>query len=289
MAQCTIEALLTATSQIRIGNAGMHTTLVLERSVRGTVVRRDRLAYDTRFAATVAGKAEPVGHVFLVVAGLSTPTVGEAIQCPFGVVLADDEIERLGATSRTFRTDGDQVHVIHLRYHREDIAAPIGMAAGPLRLPAGFWDSAHRVMEQPTAIGDLFDALASAGVTRPAVRIHEEPERYRRLWDALRPLYETYGGTVSLKQLAGSLEMSMRQVGRDAKDLANTFGVGNGFRDALLVLRLRVAVLLLSGPEATVGEVATLVGYGSAIAMARAFRDAKLPPPSAVQAAVRSE
>ncbi len=281
--------MLTATSEIRIGNAGMHTTLVLERSVRGTVVRRDRLAYDTRFAATVAGKAEPVGHVFLIVAGRYAPAVGEAIEGPVGLVLADDEIERLGPNSRTFRTDGERVHVIHLRYSREDIAASVGMAAGRLALPDSFWDLALHVMDQPTAIGEVFDALASVGVTRPAVRIHEEPERYRRLWGALRPLYETYGGTVSLKQLAGSLEMSMRQVGRDAKDLANTFGMGNGFRDALLVLRLRVAVLLLSGPEASVGEVATLVGYGSPIAMARAFRDAKLPAPSAVQAALRSE
>jgi transcriptional regulator GlxA family with amidase domain len=55
------------------------------------------------------------------------------------------------------------------------------------------------------------------------------------------------------------------------------------------VLRLRVAALLLSAPAATVADVASAVGYGSAIAMARAFRDAKLPPPSSVQAAVRGE
>ncbi len=289
MPQCTIGPLLTATSEIRIGSAGMHTTLVLERSVRGTIVRRDRLAYDTRFAAAVAGRAEAAGHIYLVVEGRYAPAVGDAVHAPVGVILADDEIERLGPNSRTFRTDGERVHVIHLRYNREDIALPVGIAAGPLQLPESFWAIARRVMDQPTAVGEVFDALAAAGVTRPAVRIHEEPERYRRLWAALRPLYETYGGTVSLKQLAGSLEMSMRQVGRDAKDLANTFGMGNGFRDALLALRLRVAVLLLSGPESTVAEVATLVGYGSPIAMARAFRDAKLPAPSAVQAVLRSE
>ena len=34
-------------------------------------------------------------------------------------------------------------------------------------------------------------------------------------------------------------------------------------------------------------EVATLVGYKSIDAMGRAFRDAKLPPPSAVQDAIR--
>jgi len=81
--------------------------------------------------------------------------------------------------------------------------------------------------------------------------------------------------------------MSMRQVGRDAKELSAAFGIGGGYRDALLVLRLRTAVLMLSAPDAGVGEVAKLVGYGSPIAMARAFRDADLPAPSAIQADVR--
>jgi transcriptional regulator GlxA family with amidase domain len=53
------------------------------------------------------------------------------------------------------------------------------------------------------------------------------------------------------------------------------------------MLRLRTAVVLLSAAEATVVEVARLVGYGSPIAMARAFRDAKLPAPSVVQAELR--
>jgi transcriptional regulator GlxA family with amidase domain len=82
--------------------------------------------------------------------------------------------------------------------------------------------------------------------------------------------------------------MSMRQVGRDAKGMTKTFGFGGGFRDMLLVLRLRVATLLLSAPDATVADVARRVGYGSPIAMARAFRDAKLPAPSAIQDAMRS-
>ncbi|HEX7699126.1 MAG TPA: AraC family transcriptional regulator [Kofleriaceae bacterium] len=282
--------MLTATSAIRIGNAGMHTTIIMERSVRGTIVRRDKLAYDTRFAPAVPGKPENVGHVYLVVNGRYAPTAGEPLHGPVGLILADDEIERRTAKSRSFRTDGDQIDVIHLRYEGEDIVAPIGMAAGALALPAAFWEIARAAIEDPVGkIGAVFEALDAHNITKPAIRIHEEPERFRRLWEALRPLYETYGGTVSLKQLAASLDMSMRQVGRDAKDLAATFGFGNGFRDALLVLRLRISVLLLSGPDSTVAEVATAVGYGSPIAMARAFRDAGLPAPSAVQAALRSE
>ena len=41
------------------------------------------------------------------------------------------------------------------------------------------------------------------------------------MWDALQPLYTSYGGTASLKQVANSLGMSMRQIGRDAKEMVD--------------------------------------------------------------------
>jgi len=284
-------AVLTATTETRIGNAGMHTTLVFERRVRATVVRRQRLAYDTRFSAAASGKPEPVAHVFLLLAGRFAPAVGEAIPGPVAVVLADDEMERVGATSRTFRTDGERVDVIHMRFDLSELSVPVGIAEGPLALAPSVWQAAAHMLEAPAAgFGALLDAFAATGITKGLVTIEpEEPDRYRRLWEAIKPLYQTYGGTVSLKQLANSLGMSMRQVGRDAKELAATFGFGSGYRDALLALRLRSAALLLSAPEGTVAEVATTVGYGSPIAMARAFRDAKLPAPSVVQAALRGE
>ena len=279
--------MLTATSATRIGTAGMRTTLVVERGVRGTIVRRDQLAFDTRFAAAAAGRAEEVGHVFLIANGRYVPAAGEPIAAPVGFVLADDEIEHVAATSRTFRTDGDHVDVVHLRFERDELAAPIGLAAGPLGLPAACWDAVHHVMREPEELAVLLEALAAARVTRRALAIRTEPERYLRLWGALQPLYQAHGGTVSLKQVAASLGLSMRQVGRDATDLANEFGLGRGYRDGLRVLRLRMAVPLLSAPDATIGLVASLVGYGSPIAMARAFRDAGLPAPSAIRTALR--
>ena len=99
------------------------------------------------------------------------------------------------------------------------------------------------------------DALAAAGIVAGdlvGTLCAVEPERYLRLWDALQPLYATYGATLSLKQLAASLDMSLRQVGRDAKELVATFGVGDGFRDALLVLRLRAAVPAPRGADAAI-------------------------------------
>lgn len=282
--------MLLATSEARIGEGAMRSTLMLERTVRGTVVIRDKLAFDTKYAAAAAGRVDQVGHLFLLLEGRYAPSFGDPVRAPIALVLADDEIERVGAKSRTFRTDGDRVEVVQLRFAKADLRVPIGIAHAPLLVPAYVWDAVREVAIDPAKLGQLLEALARANVIAPTIGVlPEEPERFRRMWQALHPLYVSYGGTASLKQLANSLNMSMRQVGRDAKEMAATFGFGSGYRDTLLVLRLRVAALLLSAPAATVADVASIVGYGSAIAMARAFRDAKLPPPSAVQAAVRGE
>jgi AraC-like DNA-binding protein len=282
---------LFATSETRIGTAGVRSTLLLERAVRGTVVLRDELAFDSQFAAAAGGRLEPVGHLFLLLSGRFV-TGGTAHDAPVAHVLGDDELERVREGTRTFRTDGPVVHVIQLRIARAALRLPIGLVHGPVALPHACWDAAAALLDEPSALAQVIDALAVAGAVDPgllATLCAEEPERFRRLWSGLQPLYATYGGTASLKQLSATLGMSLRQISRDAKELAKTFGFSRGYRDALLVLRLRTAVLLLAAREGTVQEVARLVGYGSPIAMARAFRDAKLPPPSVVQDALRRE
>lgn len=286
--------MLVATSEVRIGAAGVRSTLLFERAVRGTVVRRESLAFDTRFAAAASGKPDAVGHLFLMVAGRWTYDTGETLHAPICFVLADDEMERQTTSSRTFRTDGERVDVVQLRIAKASLRVPIGMSHGTLALAPACWDAVRALVAHVDAetVARVLDALARAGIIDTSLTrtvIADEPERFRRLWQALEPLYSTYGATTSLKQLASSLGMSMRQVGRDAKEMSAAFGIGGGYRDALLMLRLRVAVLLLSAPGGTVADVAKHVGYGSPIAMARAFRDAKLPSPSAIQAAMRGE
>jgi AraC-like DNA-binding protein len=288
---------LVASSEVTLGAAGVRSCLLFERAVRGMIVERRALAFDTRYAAAAAGKPEPVGHLFLMLAGELQLDTGERLAAPSAFVLADDEWERRGERSRTFRTTGERVDVLQLRIAREHVRVPIGVAAGAVPLPSPAWDAAGGLLaagpsSDAASLARLIDALASAGVvtgTLTSTLIGEEPERFRRLWDALQPLYQTYGATTSLKQLADRLDMSMRQVGRDAKELSAAFGIGGGYRDALLMMRLRTAVLLLSAPDAGVAEVARLVGYGSPIAMARAFRDARLPPPSIIQADLRGD
>jgi hypothetical protein len=139
-------------------------------------------------------------------------------------VLADDEIERLREGSPTFRTDGERVDVVQLRIASKHIRAPIGMSHGPLAIPTAGWDAvstlvAHAPQGDAGHVAALLDSFAAAGILDRALTqtvVGDEPERFRRLWSALEPLYSTYGATTSLKQLASSLGMSMRQVGRDA-------------------------------------------------------------------------
>lgn len=285
--------MLVATNEVQLATAAFRTSLLFERAIRGTLVERRDLSFDTKYAAAASGKPEPVGHLFLLLRGTLTTDTGQRVEGPFAMALGDDEWERRGkGVSRTFRTDGARVDVIQLRIAKDHIRVPIGLAAGAFAMSSGAWDATQQLLTagptgNATVLSTLLEALASTGIVTGGLTstvIGEEPERFRRIWDALRPLYQTYGATTSLKQLADSLGMSMRQVGRDAKDLSAAFGIGGGYRDALLVLRLRTAALLLSARDTSVNEVAKVVGYGSPIAMARAFRDADLPAPSVIQA-----
>jgi AraC-like DNA-binding protein len=101
------------------------------------------------------------------------------------------------------------------------------------------------------------------------------------------PAYDAYATAVTIDQVANHSERSSRQVRRELKQLAKDFDLfGGNFRHITRILRLRAALLLLSAPDASVAEVAERVGYGSAVAMARAFRDAELPTPSDLRALV---
>lgn len=284
--------MLVATSEARLGQSAVRSSLLFERAVRGTVVHREALAFDTRFAAAATGKLEPVGHLFMMLAGRFVSDRGEVMHGPVAFMLGDDEWERRGKTTRTFRTDGATVDVVQLRIARDHIRVPIGLDAGALTLSPTTWNGVAALLAREpdaAALAHLLDALTADRIIVATPVVTEEPERFRRLWGAMAPLFQEHGATTSLKQLASSLDMSMRQVGRDAKELSAAFGIGGGYRESLLVLRMRLAVLLLSAPGASVADVAKAVGYGSPIALARAFRDAKLPAPSAVQDAVRHE
>ncbi|CAN5870992.1 hypothetical protein BH11MYX3_BH11MYX3_24120 [soil metagenome] len=283
--------MLSATSTRPFGQSTFQTTIFLERRFRAHLVVRDRLLYDSAFAPPTK-KASAFVHLYASLSGSFTAN-GTTVSGPHAWVLAETEFDRVLPGSTTFRSWGAPCTIVELRVPAADLRRPVGLSHGPLELPPEVWDAYAGLQSAKTeqALHQLMIRLGEAGVlSRDLISsvVGHEPERFVRLWQVLRPLYEDLATSASLKQIAIVAKLSLRQLGRDLGDLTRTFGLfGAGFRDAMRVLRLRAAVLLLSAPGGTPSDVAKAVGYGSLDAMGRAFRDAQLPAPSVVQDSVR--
>lgn len=283
--------MLSATSTRPFGQSTFQTTIFLERRFRAHLVVRDRLLYDSAFAPP-AKKPSAFVHLFASLTG-SFSANGAAVTGPHAYVLAETEFDRVLPGSTTFRSWGAPCTIVELRVPAADLRRPVGLGHGPIELPPAVWDAyaGLQAAKSEQALHQLIVRLGEAGVLSNDLTssvVAAEPERFVRLWEVLRPLYEDLATSASLKQIAVVAKLSLRQLGRDLGDLTRTFGLfGAGFRDAMRVLRLRAAVLLLSAPGGTPSDVAKAVGYGSLDAMGRAFRDAQLPAPSVVQDFVR--
>ncbi len=284
--------MLSAHSHLDFGSSTLRSTVFLERRMRVHMVRRDRLVFDTAYAPPAKASTGNV-HLFAQLLGTFEIAGAPPIAAPCAFVLAETEFDRVVRGARTFRSFGARCSIIEARVPAADLRRPVGLAHGPLALDAPVWAAYHALEEAPTeaAVFALINALGASGVLSPdliASVVATEPERFQRVWAVMRPLYQNLSASASLKQIASLAGLSLRQLGRDLGDLTRTFGLfGAGFRDAMRVIRLRAAVLLLSAPDGTPSDVARIVGYGSLDAMGRAFRDAHLPAPSLVQEAVR--
>jgi AraC-like DNA-binding protein len=283
---------LSATSTRTFGTSTLQTTIFLERRLRVHLVTRDRLLYDTAFSSR--GKAPGrVVHLYATLRGVLQIAGGPPVPGPHAFALAESEFDHVVPGARTFRSYGAPCEIVELRVSAADLRTPVGLDRGPLELPPGVWDAYEGLARtrSEAAVHRLIEALGAAELLSrdlTASVVAAEPERFVRIWSALEPLYGDLATSTSLKQVAVIAGLSLRQLGRDLRDFTDTFNLyGGGYREAMRVLRLRAAVTLLSAPEGTPGDVARAVGYGSLDAMGRAFRDAHLPAPSVVQAAVR--
>ncbi len=284
--------MLSATSIREFAGSRLTSNIFLERKLRAHVVRRERLLYDTAYAPPARSPSKVV-HLFAQLSGTFTPAGGAPVTGRQVYALSESEFDRVVAGSRTFRSFGDNAMIVELRVPTADLHRPAGMDHGQLELPDAVWEAyaALEASSSEAGLHDLINRLGDAGVlSRDLTKsiVVDEPERFVRLWQVMKPLYEDLAASASLKQIATIARLSLRQLGRDLGDLSRTFGLfGGGFRDAMKVMRLRAACLFLSAPGATPSDVARTIGYGSLDAMGRAFRDANLPSPSAVQEAVR--
>jgi len=283
---------LSASSSREFAGSRLTSNIFLERKLRVHVVRRERLVYDSAYAPA-AKPINGVAHLYVQMSGTLQPAGRDAVQGRQAWVLAESEFDRVVAGARTFRSFGNDATIVELRVPLGEIHRPAGIDHGPIELPEAVWEAYEAIERLPSepALHQLIVRLGEADILSTDLTssiVAVEPDRFVRLWEVMKPLYEDLATSASLKQIATIARLSLRQLGRDLGDLSKTFGLfGGGFRDAMKVLRLRAATLLLSAPGATPSEVARTVGYGSLDAMGRAFRDARLPSPSVVQEAVR--
>ena len=284
--------MLSAQSHLDFGGSVLESTVFLERRLRLHMVRRDRLVFDTAYAAP-AKRATSFVHLFAQLSGTFTVAGAPTLTGPCAFALSETEFDRVQPGSLTFRSLGARCTIVEARIHAEDLRCPVGLAHGPIALSDTVWAAYHALeaTRSEAAVHGLLTALGNSEVLSPeliASVVTSEPERFLRLWTVMRPLYQSVATSTTLKQIATLTDLSLRQSGRDLAELTRTFGLfGTGFRDAMHLLRLRAAVLLLSAPDGTPSDVSRAVGYGSLDAMGRAFRDARLPAPSVVQGAVR--
>jgi AraC-like DNA-binding protein len=294
--------MLVASTDRHFSSSRLQTTMFIERRFRAAFVMRDRLMYDTKYAPPSL-RSNSFVHFYLNLQGTIEVLGKPPITARQAWILAETEFERVTADALTFRSYGEPTVIFELRVPERDVLAPVGIRQGSYPLSDELWAIAQRMHDTfvakpddsetqlQTMVFEFLERLRDEKIIASdlvASSVRKEPEQYVRLWNAVRPLLANYNTSASLREVAQNANVSLRQLGRDLKDLTRTFGLfGDGFRDAARVLRLRIAVMLLSAPGSTASDVADVVGYGSLDAMGRAFRDAKMPPPSTVLAAVK--
>lgn len=131
---------------------------------------------------------------------------------------------------------------------------------------------------------DLVSGAAPAGPSDTRV-----PGAERRVTEALSLVLSQLEQNPQLVDVIGHARVTERQVLRDLLAVQARFGfVLRGWRDTIHWWRLVAATLFLGAPEPSIGEVAKTVGFTSTTTMARAFKNAGMPQPGVVRAALRS-
>lgn len=282
--------MLVAHGGFAVGTAKMRSTFLFERSLHVHAVERSGLVYDSRLVPEVDA-ARDVIVVYAAVEGVlevSRPDV-PGFETAQAIVVAESSLEGPRASRGVaLRSHGAPFLGIDLRFSRERVALVPPRGGTTLAIDpevAGVVRSMVRADTGRRAEDDLeivIAWLARSAVLRPR-EASAIPTAASRLWLAMRPLVEKLAVLPSLDELSTATGLSLRQLARDVDVLSDVVGVGDGWRPLTRRMRLKLAVLALSCNDATVVEVAKAVGYSSADAMGRAFRDEGLPAPSEVR------
>ena len=291
------DSLLVLRAANRFQEASFESTMALERTFAAHHIRRNGLTVDARFIPPSENQSDRM-RIFVTAQGDYTfeAPVRERFAGPSAFLLSEDAFEGAnGHRTCFFCSTGNPFIGIDFMIKRSDV--PISVTTGPIRL-----DLRARAFEIANDIGntdpkdgeswarqirEVVEELARAGVVKDeiAASVRVGDKGFGRLWTGLVPLAERFYSLSTLDEISSTSGISVRQLRRDMDRFIDAFHFGlGGWRHEMRRLRLKIAALGLSAQGATVADVARAAGYGSTEAMARAFREAGLPAPSAVLA-----
>jgi AraC-like DNA-binding protein len=294
--------MLGARGQRSIGSAHLSWALVFASRVWSVAVERTGLVLDTRFMPAATHAPRPRSCVYFLLRGswIVHEPKPERLVAPRAFLVTESQLEGHGGRRSFFYSaGGDPFQAVEVHVRDADLRIAAGSGPVPIDVPDDVLGAAGEVVlaagrddaALEGAFGALLGGLARAGVLDAAAveqALRPPPRPLAIIWSTVRPMVERWNLNPTLQELEGVSGVSTRQLARRVTQFVNMFGlVGTRWRASTLHVRLKLAVILLSADDVSVGDVARAVGYGSADAMARSFRDAGMPPPATVQRAVR--
>jgi AraC-like DNA-binding protein len=285
-----------------IGKASFRWAMVFAGAGFLYVIETDGITCDTRVFPPPESPPKPLLVFELIVRG-TYRTYGKLLSDTFGdrTALALRHEHYQGASGErafAFRADGRPLVIVEWHAPLE-VCGTLGSLPAVLHLDEATWAAAARagLLSEATetdieeGLRELVTRLAKQGVVTEdgaSKALRDPPAYLARLWRALKPTIEHLALSVTAADLGASADLSASQVERALRRWATAFAVvGPGLKTVTRTLRLNIAVMFLSAEGVSVADVALATGYASADAMARAFRDAGLAPPSAVQKTMR--
>jgi len=294
-------SMLVARGETSVGSGSLRWAILLGPQFRMSIVQRRGLVFDTRFvpASTQAANANPC--LYLLVDGTWRTSTGLSFSSPQALVVSGTHLDGAdGMRPLTYRAAGDPFCMMELHFSSNVTSLRPEMAPTPISLDRAAWEVATSVAECSRGDDDrllsqtasLLATLARLSLVSPELAesvLRPMPARFQLLWKAIGPIVERLDLRPTVKELSAVTGGTPREVDRNVRAFVSSFGfLGGSWREGSRYWRLKLAIVFLSAEGASIADVARAVGYGSTDAMARAFRDARIPPPNVVKERIAS-
>jgi AraC-like DNA-binding protein len=293
--------MLVARGQKTLGKGSVRWAVLFGANLYAAIIERRGLVFDTRFIPPSSAPPSDKPALYVLLDGELFEGDRRTATGPTALLVSDAQLDGAnGVRSWSYRGIGEPCLVLQLHLDPDETSLRPGASPEPILLDEATWCPARRLSgaiaddeaHLTRAFIDFVRALERQSIVTPAFvgsALRPTPAAFQLLWKGIGPMIERLQLRPTVKEVSAVTGATSREVDRFARAFVSSFGfVGGSWREASRFWRLKLAVLFLSAEGASVAEIARAVGYGSTDAMGRAFRDAGLPAPSAIQGEMMS-